>query len=95
MRQRSTGIDAEVSLAWLLEPLSVEIFLDEIWGKDHHHSTSARSFDALLPGPWTVEGFSSCFATSRQRCGWYADKTKRPGQLPAGRWHSRYRERPQ
>ena len=61
MRQRSTGVDAEVSLAWLLEPLSVETFLDEIWGKDHHHITSARSFDALLPGPSTVDGLLELF----------------------------------
>lgn len=56
MRQRSTGVDPEVSLAWLLEPLSVETFLEEIWGKDHHHITSARSFDCLLPGPSTADG---------------------------------------
>jgi bifunctional lysine-specific demethylase and histidyl-hydroxylase NO66 len=61
MRQRSPGVDAEMSLAWLLEPLSVETFLDEIWGKDHHHITSARSFDALLPGPSTVEGLLEPF----------------------------------
>jgi hypothetical protein len=61
MRQRSTGVDAEVSLAWLLEPLSVETFLAEIWGKDHHHVTSARSFDALLPGPLTVDGLLELF----------------------------------
>jgi lysine-specific demethylase/histidyl-hydroxylase NO66 len=57
MRQRSTGVDAELSLAWLLEPLSIETFLDEIWGKDHHHITrnSPSYFDALLPGPSTVD----------------------------------------
>ena len=61
MWRRSTGVDAEVSLAWLLEPLSVETFLDEIWGKDHQHITSARSFDALLPGPSTVDGLLELF----------------------------------
>ena len=61
MRQRATGVDAEVSLAWLLEPLSVETFLDEIWGKDHYHFTSARTFDALLPEPSTVEGLLELF----------------------------------
>ena len=62
MRQRSTGVDAEVSLAWLLEPLSVETFLDEIWGKDHHHIQRAPdSFDALLPGPSTVDGLLELF----------------------------------
>jgi lysine-specific demethylase/histidyl-hydroxylase NO66 len=61
MRQRSPGVDAEMSLAWLLEPLLVETFLDEIWGKDHHHITGSRSFDALLPGPSTVDGLLELF----------------------------------
>ncbi len=53
MRQRSPGVNAELSLAWLLEPLSVETFLDEIWAKDHHHIArdSTQYFDSLLPGP--------------------------------------------
>src|ERR1700730_5461239 len=59
--ERSTGVDAEMSLAWLLQPLSVETFLDEIWGKDHHHSTSVGSFDALLPGSSTVDGLLELF----------------------------------
>ena len=62
MRQRSPGVDAELSLAWLLEPLSVETFLDEIWGKDHHHvKRPPGSFDALLPGPSTVDGLLELF----------------------------------
>ena len=61
MRQRSPGVDTEMSLASLLEPLSVKTFLDEIWGKDHRHFTSARSFDALLPGPSTVDGLLELF----------------------------------
>lgn len=28
---------AESSLAWLLRPVSVEAFLDEIWAIRHHH----------------------------------------------------------
>jgi ribosomal protein L16 Arg81 hydroxylase len=53
MRQRSPGVNAELSLAWLLDPLSVETFLDEIWAKDHHHITrhSPQYFDFLLPEP--------------------------------------------
>ena len=53
MRQRSPGVNAELSLAWLLEPLSVETFLDEVWAKNHHHIQRDRPeyFDALLPGP--------------------------------------------
>jgi ribosomal protein L16 Arg81 hydroxylase len=58
---RTTGDNAELSLAWLLEPLSVDTFLDEIWGKDHHHITGARSFDALLPEPSKVDGLVELF----------------------------------
>jgi Cupin superfamily protein len=57
MRQRSSGIEAaELSLSWLLEPLSVETFLDDIWAKNHHHITRdcPDYFDALLPGPSVV-----------------------------------------
>jgi hypothetical protein len=36
MRQRSPGVHPVLSLAWLLEPLSVDTFLDELWGKAHH-----------------------------------------------------------
>jgi ribosomal protein L16 Arg81 hydroxylase len=55
MPQRSSGVNAELSLAWLLEPLSVETFLDEIWANDHHHIKRGCPdyFDALLPGPST------------------------------------------
>lgn len=58
MRQRSPGVRAELSLAWLLEPLSVESFLDEIWGKEHHHVARRRAdyFDALFPQPATPDG---------------------------------------
>lgn len=47
------GIAVESSLAWLLQPLSVEAFLGEIWGVTHHHIKRCRAgyFDSLLPGP--------------------------------------------
>jgi ribosomal protein L16 Arg81 hydroxylase len=63
MRQRSTGVDPEVSLAWSLEPLSVETFLDDIWGKDHHHIKRDRPdyFDALLPGASTADALLEAF----------------------------------
>jgi ribosomal protein L16 Arg81 hydroxylase len=63
MRQRSTGVDAEASLAWLLEPLSVETFLDEIWAKDQYHVNRGCSgyFDGLLPGPSTVDELLELF----------------------------------
>jgi ribosomal protein L16 Arg81 hydroxylase len=50
-------LPAELSLAWLLAPLSVETFLDEIWAKAHHLVTRdcPGHFDALLPGPSTVD----------------------------------------
>ena len=49
MRQRSPGVDP--TLDWVLEPLSVEKFLDDIWAKDHHHIRRNRPdhFEALLP----------------------------------------------
>ena len=54
MGPRSPGVDT--ALAWLLEPLPVKTFLDEIWGKGHHHVSrgDADYFDALLPQPSTV-----------------------------------------
>ena len=63
MRQRSTDVDAEVSLAWLLEPLSVETFIDEIWATDHCHIKRGRPsyFDGLLPGPSRVDDLLELF----------------------------------
>ena len=53
MRERSSGVSAEFSLAWLLQPLSVEAFLDGIWAETHHHIKRGCPgyFDGLLPGP--------------------------------------------
>ena len=52
MGQRSPGVHTELSLAWLLEPLSVDAFLDEFWGKSHYHvsRSSPDYFDSLLDG---------------------------------------------
>jgi ribosomal protein L16 Arg81 hydroxylase len=63
MRQRSPGVDIELSLAWVLDPLSVETFLDEIWAKNHHHiiRDCPEYFDALLPGPSTVDKLLEAF----------------------------------
>jgi ribosomal protein L16 Arg81 hydroxylase len=57
MGQRSPGVHADLSLAWLLEPLSVETFLDEVWGSGHRHIArgNARHFDRLLPSSSTVD----------------------------------------
>jgi ribosomal protein L16 Arg81 hydroxylase len=59
MQMNATGVNAALSLAGLLGPLSVETFLDEIWGKDHHHISGVRSFDTLLPA--TIEGLLELF----------------------------------
>ncbi|MGH3531843.1 MAG: cupin, partial [Mycobacterium sp.] len=50
----------ESSLAWLLQPLTVEAFLDEIWGAPdvaHYHVKRhcAGYFDGLLHGRSAVE----------------------------------------
>jgi bifunctional lysine-specific demethylase and histidyl-hydroxylase NO66 len=57
LRQRLPGESVEFSLAQLLEPLSVDMFLDEIWGQDHYHVKRGRPdyFDGLLPGPSRVD----------------------------------------
>lgn len=51
------GITVESSLAWLLQPLDVDTFLDEIWASRHHHIQRCRPgyFDRLLPGPSAVD----------------------------------------
>ena len=48
----------EFSLAWLLQPLPVDTFLDEIWTTGHHHIRRCQPgyFDPLLPGPSAVDG---------------------------------------
>jgi ribosomal protein L16 Arg81 hydroxylase len=63
MRQRIPGVNTELSLAWLLEPLSVETFIDEIWATDHCHIKRGRPgyFDGLLPGPSTVDDLLELF----------------------------------
>jgi lysine-specific demethylase/histidyl-hydroxylase NO66 len=57
MQQRLSGVDVEVSLAWLLQPLPVETFLDEIWGATHYQVKRgcAGYFDGLLHGPSAAE----------------------------------------
>ncbi|MGH3968951.1 MAG: cupin domain-containing protein, partial [Mycobacterium sp.] len=50
-------VTAEPSLAWLLQPLTVQTFLDEVWGVTHHHVARTRIdyFDRLLHGPSAVD----------------------------------------
>lgn len=50
-------ITVESSLAWVLQPVGVDTFLDEIWASRHHHIRRCRPgyFDRLLPGPTAVD----------------------------------------
>lgn len=63
MRQRSSGVSSEFSFAWLLQPLSVERFLDDIWAQTHHHIKRGLPgyFDGFLPGPSTVDDLLELF----------------------------------
>jgi lysine-specific demethylase/histidyl-hydroxylase NO66 len=47
----------KISLAWLLQPLAVETFLDEIWAVTHYHVKRACPgyFDSLLHGGSAVD----------------------------------------
>ena len=63
MPQRSSGVDPELSLGWLLAPLKVETFLTEIWGQSHYHvsRSSPEYFDALLDGMASVDQLLGLF----------------------------------
>ena len=63
MQQRLSGVDRELSLAWLLHPLTVETFLSEIWGATHHHVSRncPRYFDSLLDGSASVDELVGLF----------------------------------
>ena len=79
MRQRSSGVSAEFSLAGLLERLSVETFLDEIWAVDHYHVKRGCPgfFDALLPGSSTVEELLELFRHEPSAVGLVRGKDKK------------------
>lgn len=51
------GVIVDFSLAWLLAPLTVQTFLDEIWGATHFHVKRgcAGYFDGLLCGSSAAE----------------------------------------
>lgn len=53
----------ESSLAWLLKPIAVETFLDEIWGATHYHvkRRCAGYFDSLLPASGAIDGLLEPF----------------------------------
>jgi len=63
MRQRSSGVGADLSLAWLLEPLSVDDFLGEIWGATHYHVGRDRPeyLNSLREGADSVDELLALF----------------------------------
>jgi bifunctional lysine-specific demethylase and histidyl-hydroxylase NO66 len=63
MEQRLSGVDLELSLAWLLRPLTVETFLNEIWGATHYHVSRGCPgyFDSLVEGSTSVDALLSLF----------------------------------
>jgi len=63
MQQRLSGVDPGLSLTWLLQPLSVETFLNEIWGATHYHVSrnSPAYFDSLLDGSASVDELLALF----------------------------------
>jgi bifunctional lysine-specific demethylase and histidyl-hydroxylase NO66 len=63
MQQRLSGVDRELSLAWLLQPLTVENFLNEMWGATHYHVSRncPEYFDSLLDGSASVDELLGLF----------------------------------
>src|SRR6201996_282647 len=63
MPQRSSGVDPESSLRWLLAPLTVETFLTEIWGQSHYHVSRncPEYFDTLFDGSASVDQLLGLF----------------------------------
>jgi ribosomal protein L16 Arg81 hydroxylase len=63
MQQRLSGVNVEFSLAWLLQPISVETFLNDIWAETHYHIKRGCPgyFDGLLPGPSTADELLELF----------------------------------
>jgi hypothetical protein len=56
-------VTIEPSLAWLLQPVAVETFLNEIWGATHYHvkRCCAGYFDSLLQASSAVEELLELF----------------------------------
>jgi ribosomal protein L16 Arg81 hydroxylase len=63
MPQRSSGVDPESSLGWLLAPLTVETFVTEVWGQSHYHvsRSSPEYFDTLFDGSASVDQLLGLF----------------------------------
>ncbi len=62
-RRRLGRTTIEPSLAWLLQPLAVDTFLNEIWAETHYHvkRCCAGYFDSLMPGSSAVEELLELF----------------------------------
>jgi lysine-specific demethylase/histidyl-hydroxylase NO66 len=80
MRPRLPGVSSDLSLAWLLAPLPVEIFLDDIWGATHYHvkRSCADYFDSLLDGSTAVEALLELFRSEPGPA--WAMRLVRPGE---------------
>ena len=63
MQQRLSGVHPELSLAWLLQPLTIETFLNEIWGATPYHVSRncPRYFDSLLNSSASVDELVGLF----------------------------------
>ena len=63
MQQRLSGVDPRLSLTWLLHPLPVETFLNEIWGATHYHVSRncPDYYDSLLDGSASVDELLALF----------------------------------
>jgi lysine-specific demethylase/histidyl-hydroxylase NO66 len=61
------GVDVELSLAWLLQPLTVETFINEMWGTTHYHVSRncPEYFDSLFDGPASVDELVGFFRPDR------------------------------
>jgi bifunctional lysine-specific demethylase and histidyl-hydroxylase NO66 len=57
------GVDIELSLAWLLQPLTVGTFINEIWGTTHYHVSRnfPQYFDSLFDGSASVDELVGLF----------------------------------
>ena len=71
----------EPSLAWLLQPLTVETFLGEIWGVTRHHvkRCAAGYFDSLLPGSSPLENLLELFHREPSAVRLVKEKDKKRG----------------
>lgn len=62
-QQRWSGVDVEFSLAWLLQPLPTQTFLDEMWGSTSYHIKRGcpSYFDRLVDGSAAAEQLLAVF----------------------------------